>query len=202
MSIGGILATPGAYERVETPEYDLLAQQERKILLWVECPRSSGADYDVQENLIEAYQRYFSNMMEIEPENLIVYDSSAITDFFQDPKQIARSKGAGYVLMVQVNDFEMTPLQAKDYHYGIIETRSLLMDVDLGVSVWPRGDSQTKSAGIEIELDTKGRKSMMKRLTDAVAHCTLRYLYPCKSVNFKHSDERLTIQEAAEMETF
>ena len=201
-SIFGVLATPGAYEQEKTPEYDLLAQQERKVLLWVECPRSSGADYDVQAELIDAFQRYFYKIMEMDQENLVVYNPASSTDYLLDPKKVARSKGAGYVLIVQVDDYEMTPLQAKNYFYGAISCRSLLLDVDLGVSVWPRGGGQTKATSIEIELETKGRDAMLQRLVKAAAHCTLRYLYPCLTHQFKHSGERMTIQEAADMETY
>ncbi len=95
--IFGFLVSPGVFEQKVTPEYDLLAQQNRKILLWVECPHSASADHDVKDKLTAAYLLYLTEIVKIPSENILLHQPVAETALIQDPVQIARDLNAGYV---------------------------------------------------------------------------------------------------------
>lgn len=199
-TIFGILGTPTSHERVIEPEYDLQKQQDRKILFWLECPRSSGVDYDVQKKLIYSFKLYLTEKAGILPEN-VIWDSSDSHGFSQDPVKIAQSLGAGYILMVQVTEYEMIRLNVRDYYAGQMLSQAVLMDADLGMAVWPR-NTATKIVHVGVDLETKGRENAVSRLVSSTVHCTLRYLYPCKKLDFKTADEKISVQDAYEMETF
>lgn len=193
--------TPGAYERKIEQEYDLKAQEDKKVLIWVECSWASGSDYDVQAELSEAIQKYMLEIIKIDGENIALYQPGPEAAYFQNPEKTAKAMGIGYVLVVQVDSYEMTRLNVRDYYSGQLSTRSVLIDVELGDVVWPT-NQKARSAEVFVELETRGRDLLLGRLVNGAAHCTLRYLFPCQKQQFKHPDERITIQEAAEMETF
>ncbi|MBL7215461.1 MAG: hypothetical protein ISS71_07260 [Phycisphaerae bacterium] len=189
------------FEKKIPPQYDLQAQQNRKLLLWVECPRSLDVDYDVQDKLMVTFQLYLTEKAGIRPEN-IIWDRSISNDSFaQDPMKIAQAAGVGYVLLVQVDDYDMVPLNVKNYYSGQMLSRAVLLDADLGIAVWPK-NSAAKVVHVGVDLETEGRAATLSRLVSATAHCAVRYLYPCEKVKFKTIDEKISIQDAYEMETF
>lgn len=200
-NIFGFLASPGPFEKKIPPQYDLQAQQARKILMWIECPRSANVDYDVEEKLIAAFQVHLTARAGILPENIIWERPRGEGVFAQNPVEAAREKGAGYVLLVQVDDYELFPMNVRKYYAGRMLSHAALLDADLGVSVWPKR-AAAKTIQVGVDLETDGREAALKRLASATAHCTLRYLYPCEKLKFKIADETITIQDAYEMETF
>jgi hypothetical protein len=149
-------------------------------MVWIECPHSANADFDVQEKLALTYQLYLAEKAEFEPENIILNSAAANSSFLLDPKEIARSQGAGYLLLVQVDNYSADFLQVRDYYAG------------------PEG----KMVHISVEMETKGRDALISRLSSGAAHCTLRYLYPCDKLKFDAADERVSLQEAYEIETY
>ncbi len=193
--IFGLLVNPGAFEEKKTPEYNLLAQQDRKILLWVECSRSSGVDYDVKDKLTATFQLYLTEKVGIDSQNILFPQPELEQSMVQDPVKVARQLNAGYVLLAQVDNYEMVPINGQKYYFGEMITRSVLMDADLGVTVWPR-NPYGKIIHIEVDMETKGRDAAISRLVSATAHCTLRYLYPCEKLKFKAMDEKVSIQDA------
>jgi hypothetical protein len=197
----GFLLSPGPFEKKTTPIYDLKAQQDRKVLIWIECPRSSGVDYDVAEKLALAFQLTLIEKGGLESENVILNPATDSGNLSLDLMEIARSKNAGYLLLVQVDEYSTDFLRVRDYYSGEIITRSVLQDTDLGSRVWPRYP-EGKMVQISVEMETGGRDALVSRLASAAAHCTLRYLYPCDKLKFKHSDERISMQEAYEIETY
>ena len=200
-NIFGFLANPGPFEKKTVPDYNLKAQQGRKVLVWIECPRSSGADFDVQQKLAAAFQLTLIEKAGFEPENVLLSPVAETGNSLLDPQEIARSQGAGYVLLVHVDTYSMDFLRIRDYYSGDIVARAVLQDADLGSRVWPR-QAEGKMVHIGIEMETEGRDALASRLVSAMAHCTLRYLYPCDKLKFKHPDERVSLQEAYEIETY
>jgi hypothetical protein len=77
-------------------------------------------------------------------------------------------------------------------------TRAVLQDTDLGTRVWPQ-QPEGKMVHVGVEIETKGRDALVSRMISAAAHCTLRNLYPCDKLKFKHADERISMQEAYEI---
>ena len=197
----GFLANPGAFEKKIPPQYDLQKQQSRKILLWVECPRSSDVDHDVQQKLTATCQIYLTEKVKISPENIVLDQSVSENKLTLDPVKIAQGLGAGYVLLVQVEDYELMPISTQKYYCGEMISRTVLMDTDLSMVVWPK-DPVGKVVHIGVDMETKGRDAALSRLVSSTAHCALRYLHPCEKLKFKALDEKITIRDALEMETY
>lgn len=198
--IFGFLASEGPFETKTKPEYNLLEQQDRKILLWVEFPQSLNAGFDTQQKLVSAFSAYMIGVAKIKPENLLV--RPRMTDnTIQDPRNVAKEMGAGFVLLVQADLFELDSLQLKNYFTGQMITRAILLDVNLPRAVWPK-QPEGKMIHIAVEVETGGRDAVISRLVSGAAQCTFRYLYPCDKLKFKNSDERVSVQEAFEIETY
>lgn len=195
------LLSEGPFEKKTVPGYNLKEQQDRKVMVWVECPHSANADYDVQEKLAMTYQLYLTEKAKFEPGNIILHSVVGNRSFLLDPKEIARSQGAGYLLLVQVDDYSADFLQVRDYYAGELITRAVLFDLDLDTAVWP-SYPEGKMVHITVEMETKGRDALISRLSSGAAHCTLRYLYPCDKLKFDAADERVSLQEAYEIETY
>ncbi len=193
--------SPGPFEKKIPPEYDLQAQQDRKILILIDCPRSSEVDFDVKKKLVTAFELYFRSQMDIEPENLVVNPSGLGQALSRDPVKMAQELGAGYVLLVQVDQYGLAPLNSARYFSGEMISRAVLMDADLNMTVWP-SEPGGKIVHIGVDLEIKGRNVALTRLVSGTTHCVLRYLYPCEKLKYKSSDEVYTLQEAFEMETY
>ena len=200
-NIIGFLLTSGPFEKKIPAAYDLKEQQDRKVLVWVECPRSANADFDVQEKLITGFKLYLVEKSGFDAENIIMGSLGDSKTLLLDPKKIARSQGAGYLLLVQVDKYEADFLQIRDYYAGELITRAVLFDVDSGETLWP-SQPEGKMIHIAYEMETEGRDALVSRLTSATAHCVSRNLYPCEKLKFKTAGERVSLQEAYEMETY
>ncbi len=196
-----LLLSPGAFEKGMVPAYNLQEQQDRKVLVWIECPRSARADFDIEEKLTSAFQLYMVGKAEFDTNNIIFNSYLDNKAFLLDPKKIARSQGAGYLLLIHVDKYEADFLQIRDYFAGELITRAVLFDVDSDTTVWP-SQPEGKMIHISVAMETKGRDALVSRLTSATAHCVLRYLYPCDKLKFKTADEIVSLQEAYEMETY
>ena len=195
------LLSGGPFEKGEPPAYDLQDQQERKVLVWIECPRSANADFDVRKKLTSAFQLYIIERADFDVENVLLNPPAGTETLLLDPKKIARSQGAGYLLLVHVDKYESDFLQIRDFYAGELITRSVLFDLDLDTAVWP-SQPAGKMIHISVAMEEDGRDALVSRLTSATAHCVLRYLYPCDKLKFKTADEIVSLQEAYEMETY
>ncbi|MHC4988345.1 MAG: hypothetical protein ACYTFX_07615 [Planctomycetota bacterium] len=200
-NIFGFLASAGWHEKPTVPAYDLKARQDRKVMIWVECPRSAGADFEVPQKLAGVLQLMLIEKGEFEPENVIVGPALDAGNSAVDLRAEARSLGAGYVLLVHVDSYSIDSLRVRDYYSGEMVTRAVLQDTDLGTRVWPQ-QPEGKMVHVGVEIETKGRDALVSRMISAAAHCTLRNLYPCDKLKFKHADERISMQEAYEIETY
>lgn len=200
-TILGFLASAGPFEKKTVPVYDLKAQQDRKVMIWVECPVSSGADYDLSKKLATAFQLTLIEKGKLKAENIILPPERESGNVLVDVQEVARSQGAGYALLVHVDTYSIDSLRVRDYYSGELVIRTVLQDTDLGSRVWPQ-QPEGKMIHMAVEIGTEGRDALVSRLASGAAHCTLRYLYPCDKLKFKHSDEKVSIQEAFEMETY
>lgn len=195
------LLSEGPYEKGIPPAYNLQKQQERKVLVWVECPRSANADFDVQKKLATAFQLYLIGKAGFESENIILSSLSDGEALLLDPKKIARSQGAGYLLLVQVDKYEVDYLQVRNYFAGEMISRAVLYDVESGETLWP-SQPEGKMVHVVFEMESEGRDALVNRLTSTTAHCVSRNLYPCEKLKYKTAGERVSSQEAFEIETY
>lgn len=191
---------PGLYTKLP-PAYDLVKNQDKKVLILVESPRSAAADVDVPEKLIHAVQNNLENRAKIKLENLIVFKGDT-NQAMLSPEQAAKQAGAGLALFIRIEDYELVPQNVRDYYYGRMVTRATLLSADNGLPLWPSDDKLGKVHDIVIEVGKGGRDAVLKQMAESMAHCILRNLYPIEKLYYKNSDERVSVQEAFELDTF
>ena len=192
----------GLYSKVP-PAYDLTVNQDKKVLIWVESPRSAGTDPDAAEVLTKAIYDHLVLRAKLKPENLFLardIGSGTVSELLT-PEAVAVREGVGLVLFVRFEAYELMPLNIRNYHSGRMLTRTILLDAQSGQPLWPDG-MQGKLHDIVVELGTGDRQQTLERLAQGTAHCILRNLYPIQKIQFKNSDERISVQEAFDMETF
>jgi hypothetical protein len=82
-------------------------------MIWVECPRSAGADFEVPQKLAGVLQLMLIEKGEFEPENVIVGPALDAGNSAVDLRAEARSLGAGYVLLVHVDSYSIDSLRVR-----------------------------------------------------------------------------------------
>ncbi len=203
--LAGIAVFSGCadYYSKRTPEYNLVSNQDKKVLIWVDASRSSYADADAPDAVAGAIGNHLLARAGIKPHNIIYRDEAmrAGGPLPESPEAAARQVGAQLVLMVQIEDYELLSMRIRNFYSGRMMTRSLLLDVQTGQAVWP-SSGVGKVHDIVIELGEGNRRRMLSRMADSTAHCILRNLYPIGKNQYRNSDERMSFQEAFEMETF
>jgi len=191
---GGIAAigTPTSSEK-EVPAEFKLRRTKGKILVfasqlaWVKSPM------DLRASLTNSFNQAFEQRARLKEERLIPY-----TDILKlrmglpvneknDAFKIASKLGAGYVLVVEVMDFELSTFAEKDFFNGMIQTKSCLYDIK-GDKLWPEDECRGLTLGFEAEKGTA--KSAVEKLSAATAHCVTRYFYNCKVVKFRIAEEQ------------
>ena len=198
----GGCASTGIYHNVP-PAYDLPANQDKKVLIWIETPRSAAADPDAPEKLAQALRNYLIAKANIKPDNVLVaHEIGNVTaDMLITPETAALQAGAGLALFVRIEEYELLPMNIRNYHSGRLLTRTILLDAQTAQPLWP-SDTLGKQHDIVVELGQGNRNEILSRLNNSTAHCIVRHLYPIKKIYYKNSDERISIQEAYELETF
>lgn len=192
----------GIYTKL-TPFYDLAANQDKKIYICVEAPRSAAADVDAPDTLAAAISSHLVTRAKIKPDNILLAERGrGLTfDTLDTPEAAAMRAGAGLALFVRIEEYELMPLNIRDYHSGRMATRAVLLDAKTGESLWPSG-RRGKVHDIVIELGKEDRRGILLRMTAATAHCILRNLYPIEKMLYRNSDERVSQEDVFELETF
>jgi hypothetical protein len=190
----------GIYSKVK-PAYDLSADKSKKVLIWVESPRSAAADPDAADKLAEAMRDHLVTKAGVNPANVLLARDSAAGALLISPDTAALQAGAATALFVRIEEYELLPMSLPNYHSGRMVTRSVLLDAQTGQALWPMS-TEGKVHDIVVELGKGDRQTILTRLTAGSAHCILRNLYPITKLHYKYSDERVSLQEAFEQETF
>ena len=136
--------------------------------------------------------------VKIANENLIGYEELADFhagrgDFSQlSPVEVGRALGADIVLLVVVDDYQLSRTPEESYYRGGLSTKSVLFDTASGKKVWPQVKS-SKSVRVGFEVEQRGQEIAIKRLMGSSAYCTVRYFYNCAVSKFKIGDDRTHI---------
>ena len=201
-AVAGGCASTGIYHNVP-PAYNLPANQDKKVLIWIETPRSAAADPDASEKLAQALRNHLVAKANMKPENVLLAPQfgNVTADMLITPETAALQAGAGLALFVRIEEYELLPMNIRNFHSGRMLTRTILLDAQTAQPLWP-SDTLGKQHDIVVELGKGDRNEMLSRLNNSTAHCIVRNLYPIKKIYYKNSDERISIQEAFELETF
>jgi hypothetical protein len=189
-----VLGTPTRYEKKIPAEYDLAEHEDQKILVLVDQPGWLGAQANLRYYVTEAINENLEKKVKIEAEYLVGYDElskfrSNQADFsLLSVVEVGAALDANMVLLIVVEDYQLTRMGATDYYKGFLASEALLIDVGSGEALWPEsGESRTVRVGFEMEQGTQ--ESAVGKLASDCAHCTVRYFYDCIVANFKIPDD-------------
>jgi hypothetical protein len=192
--IVGLLGTPSQYEKKIPAEYDLTKQKGRKVLVLVEQPGWLSAQANLRYYLTEAIRENLIAKVKVPPEYILSYNElsefrSNKGDFSSlSPAAVGKALGADIVLLVTIEDYQLSEVAESDYYNGFLGAQAALFETASGEKLWPES-AENKSIKVGFEAE-QGQEAAIDRLVDACAHCTIRYFYNCPKYKFKIFDER------------
>jgi hypothetical protein len=193
--IVGLLGTPSQYEKKIPAEYDLAKQKGRKVLVLVEQPGWLSAQANLRYYLTEAIRENLiaKAKAKIPPKYILSYNElsefrSNKGDFSSlSPAAVGKALGADIVLLVMIEDYQLSEVAETDYFSGALSAQTALFETANGGKVWPEY-AESKSIKVSFEAE-HGQETADKRLASACAHCITRYFYNCTKDKFKVFDE-------------
>lgn len=198
----GFLSSPSAFEEKVKPEFDIKAQSNQKVFVWVEPTPTSRADVEVSDLLAQSLGLQLIKKAGLKKSNVIIGNTAENQrDFFVKPEVLAEKAGAGMVLYVQLEQFELINMHSNQIYSGRIQSRSVLLDVKNGQILWP-GSAGSRVTDIGIDMMAKGRDAMLSRLTAASAHCIVRNLYACYKTEYRVNEERSDLNEMIQQDVY
>jgi hypothetical protein len=202
-NIFGFLANPGPFEQKIPPECELKSHVSDKMLVWVEALPGSGASSEVAAKLHQSIQGRLIKNAGISKKYILTQDPfiTSAYDPSQKPEVIGRQAGAGVVLYVRLEEFDVINLHSNTIFSGQMKARAFLIRSENGEILCP-----TEPAGIvadvATEMTTKGRENMIFILGDAAAHCIVRRFYPCPKYEYMVNEERSTMNEMIRQDVY
>jgi len=178
-------------------EYDLGQDSEQVILVLVEQPGWLGAKVNLRYYITEAVNSELIEKVEYLDKNLISYESlsgyrSDNSNFSRLSKaEIGRALGADMVLLIMLEDYKYQEMANTGYYKSYLAAESVLVDTVDGSKIWPDAE-ETKSIKVGFEIGSKS-EAAAKRLSAALTHCVVRYLYDCPKNKFKISADKSDI---------
>jgi hypothetical protein len=191
----GLLGTPSRHERKIPAEYDLTKRKNQKILILVEQPGWLSTQANLRYYLTEAIRENLTAKVEVPPEYIISYNElsefrSNKSDFpLLSPATVGRALGADIVLLVMLEDYQLSEVAETGYYGGFLGAQTVLFETATGEKLWPES-AESKSIRVGFEVEQQGQEAAVGRLVAACAYCTTRYLYNCPKDKFKISDDR------------
>jgi hypothetical protein len=190
----GVLATPTHGEQKIPAEYDLKANSQGGILIYVEPAIGSGVGVASQTevaNVIKGNMVQKAKIKEkyINPQSQVSLSRSK-DDKFEGltPVQIAKEFSAGMVLHVRIENYGLYQMSDRGYYSGSMVTRSVLYEVESGKIVWP-ADNNGKVIKTQVELEIDGQKATSNRLVRATGYCIVRNFFNCIRNQYRINDE-------------
>ena len=193
--IVSLLGTPGHYERQVPAEYDLAEHTDQKILVLVDQPAYLGADVNLRYYLTGAINKNLVEKVGIDAERLVSY--SELSEFrstsqgfsLLSPVQIAEALNANVVLLVVIEDYQLSQLAEADYYKANLSARAVLLEAATGNKLWPQS-AESKTVKVGFDIEDRGREVATARLVTASAYCLVRYFYDCPKNRFNIADDR------------
>jgi hypothetical protein len=190
-----VMTTPTRYEEETPAEYKLTDLVDKKILVFVKQPYWLDSKVNLRVHLTDAIHEQLIKNVKVSPVRLIEYDKlskyrSGRADFsLLKPSNIGKALGADVVLYVNITEVQLESMPDTDIYNSFLSARALLIDTSSGVNLWP-DQSIGKSIKVGFDMEEKGMKAAISRLSRSTAHCIVRYLYDCKLAYFKTGDDK------------
>ena len=195
-NVFGWLVSETAHEQKVKAQFKLADYSNERVLVFVDSLRGLNDGYGLKEKLDTSIENYLIKKVRLKKENILGKDElselrSGRPDFDRmSPVVVGRELGAGKVLYVRMEKYDLYNIDGRDYYEGFLMTRSILFDVQTGAVVWP-GSATGEVVRVKVELETKGLDVALTRLTTATAHCITRFFYNCHKDRFKISEEQV-----------
>ena len=194
-----VLATPTSYEKKIAAEYELVVQEEKKLLILVDQPGWINVGVNMRYYLTNEFQKNLVHRVELLPETLIDY--SKLSEFrsnqsnfsFLTPVEVAKALEADWVLFIKIVSLDIQKISDADYFSGQMIVRTALFETATAAQVWPDSDGG-KKIKVGFDSERRGREFAIRRLARACAYCTTRYLYNCPKEEFKRFDDKSSIK--------
>ena len=189
------LGTPTRHERKIPAEYGLARHKGQKILVLVNQPGWLGAQANLRYYLTDAMNKELTKKIKISPTNLVAYGElsefrSNRPDFsLLSPVEVGTALGADMVLSVMVENYQLSEIAETGYYKGLLDAQVVLRSVATGAKLWPEA-VHSKSIKVGFEVEAAGQEVAVKRLANACAYCTVRYLYDCPVDKFRIAEDR------------
>ncbi len=191
----GVFFTPTPREKIIPAEYDLSEQIESRFLVLVKQPGWLPIKANMRYYLTRHLNGELTRRIEIPTENLVSYQQlkafrSRRPDFaYLSLEQIGSQFKVDFILVVTISKFELLEMSQENYHRGYMSSQCSLYDAKTGAKLWP-DSSIGKNIMVGFEIEEKGQRAAIERLSNRTAYCTVRYLYDCQKGNFKIADDR------------
>jgi hypothetical protein len=189
------LFEPTSREKKIPAEYDLSEKTESRFLVLVKQPGWLNIKANMRYYLTRHLNGELARRIEIPTENLVSYQQlkdfrSSRPDFpYLSLEQIGSQFKVDFILVVTISKFELLETPQENYHRGFMASQCSLYDAKTGAKLWP-GSSTGKNIKVGFEIEEKGQKAAIERLSNRTAYCTVRYLYDCQKGHFKIADDR------------
>jgi hypothetical protein len=199
----GFLASPGPFEQKLPPQCEIKKVTSGKILVWVEALPGSGASAEVTEKLHQALKTRLTKKAGISKKDLLTMDPLFTSAYnpSQKPEEIGRKAGAGSVLYVRLEEYDIVSLHSNTIFSGQMKARAFLIRSENGEVVCPE-DPAGILADVGTETTAKGREEVLQVIADAAAHCIVRSFYPCPKYEYQINEERSIMNEMIRQEVY
>jgi hypothetical protein len=190
-----VMTTPTRYEEEIPAEYKLTNLEDKKVLVFVKQPYWLDSKVNLRVHLTDAIHEQLIKNTEVSPDKLIGYDKlskyrSGRADFsLLKPSDIGKALGADVVFYVNITEAQLENMPDTDIYKSFLSAKAYLIDTASGSNLWPE-QSDGKSIKVGFDMEEKGMKAAISRLSRSTAHCIVRYLYDCKLAYFKTGDDK------------
>lgn len=190
-----LLTTPTRHEKKVPAEYNLAAQQDKKVVVivnnpvWVNAPSSLALRVaaDVNNNLTEKLGLQPKNL--VSNERLQTFRASTPEADSLSPAELGKAVGADLVLFAELHQFSLTQVTETEYYKGELVGRAAVFDCDSAEQLWPEAE-QGKLIRVAFDVEEGDYSAADNRLAGAFAHCITRYLYDCPVHKFKIFEDK------------
>lgn len=195
--IFGLLGTQTQHEKKVPAEYDLVAQNGKKLLVLVNQPTWLLPSADIKRHLTKAIHKHIDAKINKKKKKISLVPYEQIIDFrsqqseryVPSPTRTGQELGAHLVLYVVIDDYQLTQVAGSDYYKGQLAGLAQLTDVQTGRVLWP--DSiDGKNIRVAFDVEQGGYEAAITRLASSFAYCTVRYFYDCPFDEFEIFDDK------------
>ena len=195
-NIFGLIFSETAHEKRVKAQFRLQEYGSEGVLVFVDSLKRADVAYGFDSRLEKSIRDYLVKKVRLKREDILGSEElsglrSGRADFdMMSPVAVGAALGAGKVLYVRIENYDLFDIDGRGYYEGFLITRSILFDAGTGATLWPK--SRTGEViRVKVELETMGREATLDRLTTATAHCISRYFYDCPGNQFKRSEEEV-----------